>query len=46
MGVVRLDMGQKLPAGQVRHVKLEEAPVAPLKVPAGQGVVLMEEKGQ
>ncbi len=38
MGEVRLPVGQKLPMGQVRHVVLRGAPVALLKVPAGQGV--------
>ncbi len=46
MGEVRLTVGQKLPMGQVRHVALEEAPVEVLNVPAGQGVGLMEERGQ
>ena len=46
MGEVRLAVGQKLPVGQVRQVALEEAPVLSLKVPAGQGVAMTEERGQ
>ena len=46
MGEVRFAVGQKLPMGQVRQVVLEEAPVMLLKVPAGQAVALMEDRGQ
>ena len=46
IGEVRLTVGQKLPMGQVRHVALEGEPVALLKVPAGQGVGLVELRGQ
>ncbi len=37
---------EKLPAGQGAQVSLEDAPVAALAVPAGQGVAATEEKGQ
>ena len=40
--------GQNVPEGAVQgeHVALEEAPMAAEKVPAGQGVGMVEEKGQ
>ena len=38
--------GQKYPFGHKVQVELEVAPVALLKVPAGQAIALMEKGGQ